>query len=132
MKKVNLVILLTVGLSFSFMGFAAPKDTLVERVIAKHKSEFQYPGSTKVRNVFLAKRTDRKLYVCGESNGRDTTGVYTGYKKFIAVGYVKFINGSPEVTRIVTLRKGWLTSTAYLFNNMQKNVCAKKSVVSAR
>jgi len=115
-----------IGACVVLTGCSKPKPTLVDKAVTKHKSQYKNPASIKVRKVYLAKRDNRKFYVCGESSSFDNAG----FKKFIAVGYFK--SGTSEVAKIVTAKRDWAVTTSYTFDNIQRKVCDKKLVASAK
>jgi hypothetical protein len=69
--------------SFEQVAEEHGEPAAIERSLAKARDELRDPDSAKIRNQFVAKYKGKRI-LCGEINGKNTYGAYTGYTKFIA------------------------------------------------
>lgn len=58
----------------------------IEEAVRSVKKQLKDPDSAKIQNVRLVKYGASKV-ICGEVNGKNSFGAYTGYKPFVASPY---------------------------------------------
>ncbi|PHM69490.1 hypothetical protein [Xenorhabdus sp. KJ12.1] len=117
----NALKMIIAAVSILLTACSPSDDDILEAVKEQVNRAMKDPTSSLFRDVVIYRDREDKAYACGEVNGKNVYGAYTGFKPFIANvvitkdGIVPFVNYADE----------------YSYDDFAPIVCEKKGVTEA-